>query len=402
MVLAASTYQLDAIQAAKRLGHRVVTLDNVPANPGHALADAAFTDTSTTDIPTVVGIALRERIDGAISPCTDIAVPTVAALAEALGIVGPPVAATAACCDKLAFREFQRRVGLPHPKSVAIGPDDSPPALDFRTPWIVKPDRSSGSKGIFILRNAADLAARLPEARSFSPTRQVGVEQFIDGWQGTVEGIFARGRLAWEAILDRETAPPPFVATTGHRLPSRLHGKLKRRLRYQLTAVWRELALCDGPFDADFVCTADEVYLLEVSPRLGGNGITRLLRHATGLDLAEYAVQAALGQAPDLNVPPPRAASVRILGVPQAGKLAYDAGEAAALRQEPWLAELEFDLPLGTEAPAFQNGRHRVGAAYLVANTREELDDRVAEFHRRLKLTAVGAAPAGSAEGEHG
>ena len=80
LVLAASTYQLRTIRTAKRLGYRVVTTDNVPTNPGHALADQAYS-TDTTDLEGVLAIARRERLDGVIAPCTDVAVPTAAVFA---------------------------------------------------------------------------------------------------------------------------------------------------------------------------------------------------------------------------------------------------------------------------------------------------------------------------------
>ena len=42
LVLAASRYQLPTITSAKRLGYRVITTDNLPENPGHALADVNY------------------------------------------------------------------------------------------------------------------------------------------------------------------------------------------------------------------------------------------------------------------------------------------------------------------------------------------------------------------------
>ena len=72
LVLAASRYQIPIITTAKRLGYRVLTIDNVPDNPGHALADqACFID--TTDIQGVLAVARRERVDGVIAACTDVA-----------------------------------------------------------------------------------------------------------------------------------------------------------------------------------------------------------------------------------------------------------------------------------------------------------------------------------------
>ena len=53
LVLAATTYQIPFIQAARRLGCRVLTADNRMANPGHAMADANFC-CDTTNIQALV------------------------------------------------------------------------------------------------------------------------------------------------------------------------------------------------------------------------------------------------------------------------------------------------------------------------------------------------------------
>src|SRR5215471_11710961 len=89
LVLGAGVYQIPAIETAKRLGYRVLTTDNVPENPGHALADRMFA-VDTTDVARVTAIAERQQISGVIAPCTDVAVVTAALVAERLHLPGPP------------------------------------------------------------------------------------------------------------------------------------------------------------------------------------------------------------------------------------------------------------------------------------------------------------------------
>lgn len=390
LILAASAYQLDAIRTAKRLGYRVVTTDNQPTNPGHALADRAH-GADTTDIPAVLKIARAERIDGIISPCTDVAVLTAATVARELGFPGVSPDAARVVVDKVAFRRFIEEQKMPVPCFVEIGPEITRlPDMFRRGEWrVVKPDRSSGSKGIFIVRSDAELASRLPESRAFSPTGTVVVEEFLDGHQGTCEGVLEGGRIRFHAILDRQTAPPPFVTTTGHHLPTTLGPEPCGRLLSRLDEVWRRLGVTDGPFDCDFVWARDEIYLLEITPRLGGNSISQLLRLATGFDLVEYAVRHACGD----KVAPPSApeiqpAAVVLLGVWNEGRLRFDAGEEARLRTEPWVKSLAFDVAPGTAVHPFINGRHRVGEAYVVAPDRAILEQRVRELKMRLAVRA--------------
>lgn len=387
LVLAASLYQLDAIKTAKRLGYRVVSTDNVPANPGHAIADVSYT-VNTTDKDGVLEIARKEDVDGVIAPATDVAMPTLAHVAEQLGLPGPSPESVEIVCDKLNFRAFLKQHGFPVPQSRSIGAQRHPDAAFFdKGPCILKPDRSSGSKGIFIVASQQEYRERLPETLSFSPTGKAILERFIAGTQGTVEGILKEGDLALTFFLDRQTFVPPYVTTCGHRLPSRLPRHLQQRVKEQLREVWHLLNIVEGPFDCDFVTTDDEAFLLEASPRLGGNSISRLLRYAAQFDIVEYSIKCACGDPaqlpPAIDIMP---TAVALFGVATAGSLSYDPAQAQALQAESWVDSLSFDAMIGQAVQPFKNGRYRLGEAFMHGRDRDELDARVAEFTQRLAL----------------
>jgi biotin carboxylase len=390
LVLAASSHQLDTIRCAKRLGHRVITLDNRPENPGHREADKSY-DIDTTDAKAVLEAARRERIDGVIAACTDVAVPTAAFVARELRLAGPPLESARIVCSKIRFREFLGGHHFPTPRRFPIASGHEPDAGLFKDRrWIMKPDRSSGSKGIFVIRSRAEFSERLPQMLTFSPTHNGILEEFIEGHQGTCEGIVRHGELALTCISDRATADAPFVATRGHALPSRLPLSLQTKLLEGLSDVLGLLNVTAGPFDCDFVATAEEVYLLELSPRMGGNCISALMRQALGFDLVEYSIRQALGEDPE----PPAALSVRpsaaiILGVADAGLLVFDRSQVQSLRREPWVHSLSLDLDYGAPVQPFVNGRNRVGEAILFGKDRDDVDTRVAELHSRLRLRAT-------------
>jgi biotin carboxylase len=390
LVLAASTYQLDTIRTAKRLGYRVVTTDNQPNNPGHALADRAY-GADTTDVDSITAICRSERVSGIIAPCTDVAVPTAALVARELGLVGVPPKSAALLTDKMAFRRFLCELGIPTPEFHILPSDATrmPTVLWRDSPWVIKPDFSSGSKGIFVVRDAVELAERIPQSREFSPTRTVLLERFIGGHQATCEGVLDAGRVRLSVVLDRQTAAFPYVVTTGHHLPTRLGPDALERLQALLESVWAQLGALNGPFDCDFVCSEEKIFLLEMTPRLGGNSISQLLRVATGFDLVEYAVQHACG----VSAPLPsqllaRPSAVILLGASKSGHLSYNERQLEALSAEPWVSAVTMEVARGTPVGAFINSRHRVGEAYITARNRDQIDSRVEEFRRRLALDA--------------
>lgn len=390
LVLAASHYQLDIIKTAQRLGYRVITTDNEPSNPGHALADKSY-HLSTTDREAVLAIARAERIDGIIAACSDVAVPTAAYIAETLRLPGPNARCAATVTNKIAFRRFLRECGLACPESHTVDARAKVDAALFDgSRWIIKPDDSSGSKGVFILSSYAELCERLPQALRFSSTGRALLERFVDGTQGTCEGFLYRGELAVSCVLDRQTAPAPYVTTCGHHVPSRVTPRQQHALLTQLKHLWARLGIENGPFDCDFVMDGEQVYLLELTPRIGGNAITALLRTAIAFDIVEASVKLACGELAQ----PPRAqalqaAAVVLLGVFEAGRLAYDAAALQALRAETWVESLVLDESAGAPVQAFINGRHRVGEAIVVGGDRDDLDRKVAQLKDRLRLRAV-------------
>lgn len=389
LVLAASLYQLETIKTAKRLGYRVITTDNVPSNPGHDLADKSY-HIDTTDLEGVLAIALDERIDGIISPCTDVSVPTAAYISEKMSLVGPPYESAKILCDKAAFRAFLADNCLASPTSHRVTVNSEPPVRISRDhKWIIKPDKSSGSKGIFVLQSPSDFVARLPETLSFSPTDQGVIEEYISGKQGTCEGILVDGKLAATLITDRQTVGMPHVATSGHSVPSTLSDKQKRKLIELLGRIWDMLGIKDGPFDCDFVATDNEIYLIEMTPRMGGNSLNTLWRKCYDFDIVEYSVKAVCGDAPAfMELGEPKVVALVLLGVDNSGKLHYDGWQLDLLRKEKWVDYISIDLPIGAPVEAFINGRHRVGEALIYADDRDKLDERVDELKSRLAVKA--------------
>jgi biotin carboxylase len=389
LVLGASTYQLDAIRTARNLGMRVITTDNLPSNPGHQLADHCYS-IDTTDPERVLEIAAQEQIDGVIAPATDVALETVAYIAATLALPGPSVQSAGILTNKWQFRQFLEREGLPCPrffnasanKVIAHQPEFE------RSRWIIKPNRSSGSKGVVVVDHLRGIDEHLSEAKETSLDDQAIIEECLDGSQHTCEGFLCDGELAFALVTDRKTVPQPFTATAGHFVPSRLSRRSQAHALAQLKIVFSALGIRDGPFDCDFLCASDEVYLLEVTPRLGGNSLSALVETACAFDIAKAAVRYACGE--KSSVPKSlvqRAAAVLILGASAAGQLWFDAEELARLRDEPWICRLLLDLPRGTLVQPFINGRERIGEALLTGRDRDELDRRALELEARLGLT---------------
>jgi biotin carboxylase len=241
-----------------------------------------------------------------------------------------------------------------------------------------------------VASGAEELKTALETAFPFSQSGEVIVEEFLSGHQGTCEGWLSAGRIGWHCLLDRQTVALPFVATNGHHLPTVLPPADQQRVLDAIAEVWGQLGVTDGPFDCDFVVNPQAVFILELSPRLGGNSISQLVTLAYDFDLVDRAVRWATREdLPPLPVRPPRPSAVVIFGADRAGSLSYSEAETARLAHQPWVRSLVLDHPPGTRVESFTDGRRRVGQALLVAETRMELDRRAIELRASLAITAT-------------
>jgi len=317
--------------------------------------------------------------------------PTAAFVAEQMNLPGAPLESVETVCNKARFRVFLKENGFPVPQTMQVNQENHPASSCFtdRTS-ILKPDSSSGSKGIYIISSEDEYWDHLPETLSFSLTGTAVYEEFVEGFQGTVEGVLEKGQLALSFFLDRQTFIPPYVTTVGHHLPTILSHHIQKKVKEQLHEIWHLLDIDQGPFDCDFVATDEEVYILEMAPRLGGNSISQLLRYSGRMDIVKHSVKCACGdtsQLPIIEELVPTA--VVLLGVNRNGLLHYNVDEFNKLQTEPWILSLRLDVSIGNPVCSFIDGRYRIGEAFIQARSIADLDIKISEFKQRLDIKAI-------------
>lgn len=387
LILAASKYQIPVIEAAKKLGMRVITSDNNPQNPGHQIADQSY-NIDTIDKNKILQIAIKEKIHGIISPASDISVTTASFVANKLNLPGPKLETAQILTNKLAFRSFLKINSLPHPEAYSINQNNLPDKIIWsNSKWIIKPNCSSGSKGVFILNNKNEFDRYYKESISFSKDKTCILEEYISGTQHTCEGILENGKIVFYVITDRDTVHSPHTTTNGHRVPSQLNACYNKNCIDSIESIFKLLGESQCIFDCDFIVSNNKIMIIEISPRIGENSLLALIQHSIGFDLAEYAIKQACGiqaNLPEtLEITP---TATLILGVNTDGNFDYDLNYFNKIEQELWLKYIQFDYPIKYPVKAFINGRHRLGEAVITASSRKELDHHIVNFYQRIKL----------------
>jgi len=296
MILGAGLFQIPLIKKAKQLGCNVITVDYLPDNEGHRYSDH-FVNCSTIDKAGVLAAAKSLNIDGILTFASDVAVETVAYVGEQLGLTTVSQQIAHTMTNKLSFRRFQQNHHLQHPEFHIIdaASDLCSLTINRNKRYIVKPADSSGSKGITQLdwKNPDLARASIENARSFSRTHSVILEEYIDGMDVTGEGFVLNNQLV--ACFFTRKICDGFIPVA-HLIPSGMNDDIQKKLFDQAEKIFQAMGYRDGPFDFDARVSKNDSYIIEITPRLGGNGVPLAISEATDNDFLAALINYSLGQ----------------------------------------------------------------------------------------------------------
>jgi carbamoylphosphate synthase large subunit len=310
LFLGASQQQLPPIEYARCAGHRIVTCDNRPTNPGHSIADS-FHNISTIERPEVLNVARKEQIDAVVCYASDISAPTAAYVSERMGLPGNPFVSVEILTNKAKFREFQVARGYYTPKHVAFAINDVLDQItcvkrvlsELELPLIVKPVDASGSKGVTKIYDENGLIDAINRSMAFSQAKGVIIEQLVAplGFQVCGEGFLQEGKIIFFALAN-EHFTTGITVPIGESFPAMFSEDLECNAYNTIQQIMFDLGMKLGAFNFDLMfLNSGEVFVIEIGPRNGGNGMPEAIRYAYQVDTISATVEAALGEQVQLS-----------------------------------------------------------------------------------------------------
>ena len=304
LLLGGSYFQIPSIQTAKRLGYHAITCDYLPNNPGHKFADEYY-NVSTTDKEAVLALAKKLNVDGVVCYASDPAATTAAYVSEQMGFPTSPYSSVEILANKDKFRKFLAENGFNTPK--AKGYDYSEINLmlqeidNFKFPVMVKPVDSSGSKGVKKIDDIDDLKSAIDNAMKYSRCKRFIIEEYLEkyGYQIAGDGFSVDGKLVFRCFANDHfdsSGINPYVPIGGsfpYIMPQSVHQKVHNEIQRLLSLLKMKTQAYNFDIRIDDV---ENVYLMEVGPRNGGNLIPQVTKYATGVDMVEYTIKAAMGE----------------------------------------------------------------------------------------------------------
>lgn len=305
MLLGGIRYLLPVIKAAHEQGYYVITADYLPDNIAHKYSDE-YVNVSIIDKEAVLKVAREKEIDGIMSFGVDPGVIAASYVQNQMGLPSfGPFESVVILQNKDKFRAFLRDNGFNVPW--AYGFDSVEDALLNRTkftfPLIVKPTDSAGSKGCTRVDDESTLKSALEYAMKYSLGGKIIVEEFIEkrGCSSDTDSYAEDGVLKFVSFSAQrfdDNAINPYTPAA-YSWPSTFTEDEEAYLTSEIQRLITLLGMKTAVFNIETrVGKNGRPYIMELTPRGGGNRLCEMLRYATGVDLITAITRAMVGDEP--------------------------------------------------------------------------------------------------------
>jgi len=343
--LGTGTHQKPLIEAAKRLGLKVIGVDQNPESPGMALCDLKIQESifNYRKIHYKVNSLLVDgEVVGGFAASYGKALVSWAYLAEKFRLGGPSRPLAERLLDKYEVRKMLSGLadvtpGFRQPGFTAGRAGLQKKHLEgLKAPFIVKPRSGSGKHQVREFADEKSLRAAFDKknlaADSSSPSlipSSLIIEEKVIGDEITVCGFAQNFQFIPVCTSDKTTSSrAPFIELE-HRYPSRYH-TMSRQISMIHQEIVQTLQLTDTPIVSEWKVREDQFYLVEISAQIPGEFLASfLIPGAMSYDYYENLVKLTLGR----NVKRPPTASKNRPGIVKYYPEKLTPGEIATIQK---------------------------------------------------------------------
>lgn len=297
LVIGAGIGQVHIVQLAKSMEVYTIVVSPNGNYPAIDIADEWY-DCDIYDRDRIVAYARQREIDAVVSDQNDLMMPTVAYVAERLGLPGNSFDQVMTYCDKSRFRMMCESIGVPIPMYVSVE-DDTLPVFTAPLPWIIKPIDSQSNIGITKINNIDGYTAAVHNALSKSKLKKAIVEQFFVGKEYVCEGFVFEGKYYHLCFGERRYFDGQLIPSQTI-FPAELDKEIQQKIISCESKITSYNKPCFGIIHSEYLVNHEtgEFYIIESAIRGGGVYISsHLIPAATGIDVNLLLLQCVLGYA---------------------------------------------------------------------------------------------------------
>ncbi|MDI7189587.1 ATP-grasp domain-containing protein [Leptospira santarosai] len=251
------------------------------------------------DLNKILGFAKSIRPDAVISDQCDYSHFAQAVVSEVLSLPGPTLSQAQISSNKLVQRSVAKLKGIKIPKfKSAITFEEAIVAADeIGFPLIIKPVDNRGSIGVNKVGDIRELKDSFFNSLGESHSRTVIIEQFVEGFEITVDGYCFNGNpksltLAKKKHLDENVRVAMEIEYPGN-IGNELYLKAMKNNEETIKALGYTFGMTHAEYIVD---KNEEIYLVEAANRGGGVLTSELIvPNVSGIDLVNLYIQDTMG-----------------------------------------------------------------------------------------------------------
>lgn len=392
MLLGGIRYLLPVIKAAHEQGYYVITADCLPDNIAHKYSDK-YVNVSIIDKDAVLKVAQEEQIDGIMSFGVDPGVVAASYVQNKMGLPSfGPFESVEILQNKDKFRAFLAKHGfnVPWAKGYSSKEEALQDKYWFSWPLIVKPTDSAGSKGCTRVDRPEDLEAAIEYAFKYTISGHIIIEEFLEkkGCSSDTDSYSKDGKLQFVSFCAQRfdaNATNPYTPAA-YSWPSTFTKEEEEYLTSEIQRLITLLGMKTSVFNIETrVSPNNKPYIMELTPRGGGNRLCEMLRYATGVDMITAITRAMVGDDPEaIEQKPYNGHWAEVI------LHADNDGEFVGLQIDPTLpvevVEEDLWVKPGDHVHGFEAANDAIGTLVLRFENAEDLEKAITNQSQWLKV----------------
>ena len=382
LIFGVGELQRSIILRAKRMGLYTVGID--PCADAVCRDDVdAFEVVGGQDFEGTCAVVEKHGINAIVTAATDKPLVMMARIAEKYGFPFYSVETAQWSTDKFQMKQRFMDGGVPCAKGRLVKSVSE--VEDFEFPVIIKPRDNSGSRGVKLCRNKEELEASMNEALEVSKLDTVLVEEFIEGPEYSIEGLHHDGKSEVIQFTEKKTTEFPYNVELGHIQPANISEENQQKIREIVSKIGAALHFENCPSHTELKINERGIFVIETSPRLGGDYITSTLTPlSTGVNLEDELLRMSLGEEINLQPKLVQYSGVRFF-VFEEGSVIKHAPDVDFVKNWPHVVDFSFNLKEGDKVNRITSSLNRYGHLILIAGNRESIDDAFEKYEKAIK-----------------
>ncbi len=382
LIFGVGSLQKSIINRAKLMGLYTIGID--PAADATCKYEVdAFEIVGGQDYEGTCAVVEKYSIDAIVTAATDKPLVMMARIAEKYGFPFYSVETAQWSTDKFQMKKRFELGGIPHAQGRLISNVKESEGLVF--PVIVKPRDNSGSRGVKLCRNNEELNACIEEALENSKLDTVLVEEFIEGPEYSIESLHHDGKSEVIQFTEKKTTEFPYNVELGHIQPANISDENKQQIREIVAKIGKALKFENCPSHTELKINDRGIFVIETSPRLGGDYITSTLTPlSTGVNVEDELLRISLGEKITTAPQSVQYSGVRFFAFEE-GNIIKHVPDTNFVKTWPHVVDFSFNLKEGDCVNQITSSLNRYGHLTMIAGNRASIEDAFEKYEKAIK-----------------